>query len=266
MPIPLLPLLGPLLEVGTTLYNQNQQNKTNIGNKNFQREMFDRQNAYNTPAMQKQRMIDAGMNPNLMYGSGTIANTANVPNVVKSESFQAQAPNISKYADVAQKQAQTAVTTKQMEIMQKELELKDATIAEINARTEGTTIQNQITKGVPLDDLITERKNKSLITATELGSKDADFRSKTINNETLSQRNLLTINEAGSRIYSQTQNANVAQKEALIKEELLKLYRAGINPNDPIHYRIIGKILDNSGVTEKLIEWMKSLGRYINKK
>lgn len=39
-------------------------------------EQWNRENEYNTPAAQMQRYIDAGLNPNLIYGSGTSAATA----------------------------------------------------------------------------------------------------------------------------------------------------------------------------------------------
>jgi hypothetical protein len=39
-----------------------------------QKELFDYQNAYNTPAMQMKRLKDAGLNPALMYGQGTTGN------------------------------------------------------------------------------------------------------------------------------------------------------------------------------------------------
>ena len=39
-------------------------------------EMWNRQNEYNLPSAQRQRLIDAGLNPALMYGSGHISNTA----------------------------------------------------------------------------------------------------------------------------------------------------------------------------------------------
>lgn len=39
-------------------------------------EMWNRQNEYNLPSAQRQRLLDAGLNPALMYGSGHISNTA----------------------------------------------------------------------------------------------------------------------------------------------------------------------------------------------
>lgn len=43
------------------------------------KEMYDYQNAYNTPAMQMQRLKDAGLNPALMYGQGTTGNASGFP-------------------------------------------------------------------------------------------------------------------------------------------------------------------------------------------
>lgn len=43
------------------------------------KQMFDYQNAYNTPAMQMQRIKDAGLNPHLMYGQGTTGNAQGYP-------------------------------------------------------------------------------------------------------------------------------------------------------------------------------------------
>lgn len=43
----------------------------------FQREMFNAENAYNTPAMQMRRLIDAGINPVSAWSNGMSANTGN---------------------------------------------------------------------------------------------------------------------------------------------------------------------------------------------
>ncbi len=44
-------------------------------------EMWNRQNAYNDPASQMQRYTDAGLNPNMIYGSGTSSagNSSQIP-------------------------------------------------------------------------------------------------------------------------------------------------------------------------------------------
>lgn len=48
------------------------QNQYNI-------DAWNRQNEYNTPTQQMNRLKDAGLNPNLMYGQGTVGNASSAP-------------------------------------------------------------------------------------------------------------------------------------------------------------------------------------------
>lgn len=60
---------------------QNRLNREeNERNRAYNREMWELQNAYNHPAAQMERLIEAGLNPNLLYGTPDIAgNNANAP-------------------------------------------------------------------------------------------------------------------------------------------------------------------------------------------
>lgn len=96
----LIPVVGPI--IGNAIGNSNARKAQDRANdqqmklaeyayeKNL--EMWNRQNEYNTPLNQKNRMIDAGFNPNLVYGHGSVVNTA-------SNAPQYQAPNIGAYTD-----------------------------------------------------------------------------------------------------------------------------------------------------------------------
>lgn len=46
--------------------------------RNWNEDMWERQNAYNTPANQMKRLKDAGLNPALMYGQGNVGNAEKV--------------------------------------------------------------------------------------------------------------------------------------------------------------------------------------------
>jgi hypothetical protein len=89
MPLPLLPILGAgLSAVGGivgNIMNNRSQNKANQQNIEFQREMYNRQrqdslsdwnmqNEYNSPEAQMRRLKEGGLNPNLVYGQGAVAN------------------------------------------------------------------------------------------------------------------------------------------------------------------------------------------------
>jgi hypothetical protein len=54
-------------QIGTTLFNTGSQIYTNQQNKRNAIELWNMQNAYNTPKQQMQRFAEAGLNPNLIY-------------------------------------------------------------------------------------------------------------------------------------------------------------------------------------------------------
>lgn len=74
--------------------SQAHANKANMELAKYQYEktleMWNRQNEYNTPSAQRQRLLDAGLNPGLMYGNGQVANTA-------SDAPKYEAPQIKAY-------------------------------------------------------------------------------------------------------------------------------------------------------------------------
>lgn len=81
MPIPLLALAG-ISAAGSALtsWMNNSAQSSAIDKENqYAIDMWNRQNAYNTPAAQMQRYKDAGLNPNLIYGQGTPGNAAAAP-------------------------------------------------------------------------------------------------------------------------------------------------------------------------------------------
>lgn len=60
-----------------------QQNQANLNLSEYaynrDLEMWNKQNAYNTPQMQMQRFEEAGLNPNLIYSKGTAGNAQQLP-------------------------------------------------------------------------------------------------------------------------------------------------------------------------------------------
>lgn len=78
-------------EVGKTYLSRNwaENDATNQWNRDLA--MFNLTNTYNSPSMQMQRLKAAGLNPNLVYGSGSVVgNTASSPS----------APSVRKSADL----------------------------------------------------------------------------------------------------------------------------------------------------------------------
>lgn len=50
-------------------------------------EDWNRSNQYNSPSSQMQRLKDAGLNPNLVYGNGTVGNATGMPRATSSGSY-----------------------------------------------------------------------------------------------------------------------------------------------------------------------------------
>lgn len=130
MPIPALlaAALPGLLAGGTSLVNSLIQSKTakrntdatNAANRSLAEysyskdlEMWNKANEYNSPTMQMQRLKEAGLNPNMIYGSGSAAgNTSGTLPRYNAPTMQynyqpLQLPNLlSMYQDFQVKQAQ----------------------------------------------------------------------------------------------------------------------------------------------------------------
>lgn len=89
-----LPLIGSVVSgigslIGQDIGNKNaleavdRMNSGNMALAEYQYQtnldMWNRQNEYNSPVQQMQRLKDAGLNPNLMYGQGNVGNASSLP-------------------------------------------------------------------------------------------------------------------------------------------------------------------------------------------
>lgn len=87
-------LLGGVLQGITSSNAVREQNEANMALAQFayekNREQWEAENAYNTPTAQMQRLRAAGLNPNLVYGSGAAQS-------VSAKSPQYQAPHLERW-------------------------------------------------------------------------------------------------------------------------------------------------------------------------
>jgi hypothetical protein len=67
-------LIGGLGNIVGGLFGNRSRKREAQRQRDFSESMWNRQNAYNTPAMQMKRLKEAGLNPALMYGQGTTGN------------------------------------------------------------------------------------------------------------------------------------------------------------------------------------------------
>lgn len=95
----------------------NRYAKKQLASQNaYNREMWELDNEYNSPANQMARLREAGLNPHLVYGNGTVANTSRGP--LRSDDYlkvpsptgdlgSLTANSIATYQDVRMREAQT---------------------------------------------------------------------------------------------------------------------------------------------------------------
>lgn len=119
----LLPvILGAALQFGVNAY-QNWQNRRN----------WREQNEYNAPASQMQRYYQAGLSPNLIYGSGSAASAGNAGSIAPYQSQNVSAMDAANFL--------TALLN--IRSIRKGLLKTDSEIASVDAATEGQRLANQ---------------------------------------------------------------------------------------------------------------------------
>lgn len=92
-------------------------------------EAWNLQNAYNTPQAQMERLRQAGLNPNLIYGEGSsapnMAGPLDVPEVPARQAAGTKIPDLLAYYQIRQMDAQYQNTVMHTDLMQKTAGLKD---------------------------------------------------------------------------------------------------------------------------------------------
>lgn len=254
---------GIISEVGNALLTM----RTNRQNREFAREQYERekadnlaqwsrQNEYNSPSAQMERLQLAGLNPNLVYGKGAdnlsqpIAPArGSVPNAV--------APRVdlsrpfSEYQNFALRKAQTDNQTAQNTVLLQDALLKNATTASVIANTEKTKFNlgqtmrladinaNFLAESLRkmeygnafqvenLGQLVAKRESNIQKSAEEV----LNLRAQRANTE--SERN---------RIFAQIEQI---KSSTALQNLDIQLKKNGINPNDPIYMRVLGRIIGN---------------------
>lgn len=128
---------GSLLGQGLSYKKQKQLAKYQY---DLNMQAWREQTAYNSPAAQMQRLVDAGLNPNLVYGNGNVANAADAPP-------QYEAPRVN--FDTNPNLGQGIASAMNLQMTQAQVRGIDAEIAnkrqqmlESAARTAGQAIKN----------------------------------------------------------------------------------------------------------------------------
>lgn len=210
-------------QIGWNTIMYNRQRKDAIADWNMQ-------NAYNTPAAQMQRLRDAGLNPNLVYGNGVQASNASPVRNTDAKGYTPNPPQVnlgsvvSSYQDFKTQQMQQDNLQAQLELLNQQKANQIAKESEIYANIALKSSQRDLTdsnvqlKGL---DLQYQPQMKAWALAalkasvektlqdTQLSKANTAYRLD--ENERAQLRNGMTLKEAAERILrmrAQTINDN----------------------------------------------------------
>lgn len=139
------------IAVGGSLINGLMQGAQNRANRRFQERenqkardyntlMWEKNNQYNDPSQQMERLKNAGINPHLAYSNGAVTNTASSPaSSNASSTVPGQAPQLDVNALM-----QARLMKAQERNLNAEAEKKEAEAINTRENTKGVTLQNGI--------------------------------------------------------------------------------------------------------------------------
>jgi len=222
------------------MVSANQANKAqqeiNNGNRAHQKAMWDVTNAYNTPLAQRQRLEAGGLNPNLVYGSGQIANTAQNQNL--PDSIAPPVADMGRiFNDGINQYTSNSATEKQMAKTDSDIALQGISGGKMAMETAKTAFELQKAK---------ELKDTAISTAkSSLSGINLRNAEQQIKNLTIGAQNQATLLETYSRIDANKANMTNTQIDTELKRLQLQLRQKGIEVNDGVLFRIFSPLYDN---------------------
>lgn len=243
MPIPAL-AAGALISGASSLASSLI---TNEGNRKSQKRadkynlaQWNRQNAYNDPSAQMERLRKAGLNPNLIYGSSTAGATGQASPAPLSKAAPYKIDNpLGQIQTVANLQARGEATNN----LKTQNTVQAQQAINLAAQTAKTGIETDRGKvGLALD----KRLLNTSAEAAEMNLRKLE--SETIGQEIETSFKGLTLQNRVKDIYYRTQNAKATLQGQTLENQLKALQRdlkqLGIENNDPWYFRIFGRHLD----------------------
>jgi len=281
-----------LLGQGLGAYTQGVQNRANQrrAEKMFQwevnanRENWRMQNEYNHPAQQMQRLKEAGLNPNLVYGNGATATGGSISSS-SANTPQGQAPRldpgkiVSGYLDAQLREIQIDQGKASIDIMKQDAinkalqsQLTNAQIQKLGADTETTKFG--LSQAQRLADYSVEAAklgNQKIEQEIQINAKDYVLRElkngsdlkealtrmalnkqNTINAGLQAEDLKLKPEETRQRIKQIKEQTNqtlkqieLMQKDGTLKDLEIQLRKTGLNPSDPTLIRLLNQFLSN---------------------
>lgn len=263
-------LLGAGGSILGGIFGNKSQNDANRANRELAEYQWDRnvemwkmQNEYNLPSAQMQRLRDAGLNPNLVYGNGSVtgntvgsAPSYEAPNIQSYKGWNSAMSTASQYmANLPMIRAQEAQTRNQTELGKSQMSYVDAqALTEVQKQAQ-LVLSNARSK---IDLKYADNLQKYAVEAskanvdrilTDIQTGKLEQQMKIANH-----RNALTTNEQMQLTKRLTEKQIMRLDVEIQKLQQSRdmdafdfsLRRQGINPNDDLIVRLASRVLNNA--------------------
>lgn len=254
--------IGPIATNANNIVERKHADKLSHEDKQTAYEMWALENSYNTPAMQRKRLEMAGLNPALVYGSGTVANTASSVSVPRAHEARTSDPGASINASIGNL-LQSFKTNSDIGVAQKSVDVMDADIANKNASSTNllanaaqtdqqrdqagqlfTTVADQaranlVRTGADVQKTVADTDKTVQETAFGKQLQPAVKESANLDNAIKSLRLLNLPKEQDANMQKLLAEIAMSKRQYTIAEMDAKLAKAGLTRNDPTYYRAL---------------------------
>ncbi len=280
---------GAAASAGTQLFGQAigaaSQFFQNRQSQNWSRDMYKRQyadniafwekqNKYNSPSAQMQRFRDAGLNPALMYG-GSVGGAAGNASPIKTpdvQKAQFNTPNFSGLAtsgltyinqlyDLEIKQAQSDNLRADNTVKLEEAAYKQAQRRNTEAGTDRSKFDLALDSELRTISADARKEQlRQLKVSTDKTLRD-DERAAAMNSSNLKEAAERILSMRAQRANTKEQKANILAKrknislDNNIKQLDIDLRRMGVNPNDPLYMRMLGRLLNQGDLFNNILKY-----------
>ena len=219
--------------------------RMNKKSRNFQREMFDKTNKYNSPLEQRKRLEAAGLNPNLVYGSssGGVAGTASQPS---KPDF-----NTPEFSEIAKPLQAGVMDYYNSKNIQSATDVNDAREENIKQDTVNKGIDS-VNKAVAAASGQIDYKTKKELYSNTIKKAEESLRQLSVNTDYTAAKNSreqqiveATETKIRQEISNLKSKGKILSDEAImtkIDREMQEQY--GMRPSDPHYYRLIKQVFE----------------------
>ena len=229
-------------------------------------DMWNRQNAYNTPAEQMKRFKEAGLNPNLMYGQGSSGNANSKPQTIQQDQHDWGKTMSSSGMAALQGIQQNNDKKRSDDLARSTIAVNDANILKTLADTDDKMLtQEGRLEWQRLQN--TAQRNTNSLHDTRKDVLEQTLREKNINNNRKEEELLDYINDRGNRdkksslqIKEQTQRIRNLKADETYKNAVNKLAKHGLTLTNNEWSNLYYQITENDETMAKAKKLLKTIG------